>query len=448
MDFRFGEDQLALHDLAREILAKEVTPERLQSAESSPDGLDRALWETLARANLLGLAVPESLGGSGLGLLELCLLLAEVGRSVAPIPALESLVLAGLPLAELGTQTQREHWLPRLARGEVILGAVLVDADSDGAARLATRARDAATGFVLDGLDRALWETLARANLLGLAVPESLGGSGLGLLELCLLLAEVGRSVAPIPALESLVLAGLPLAELGTQAQREQWLPRLARGKAILTGALVDAGSGDSERPASRARAEGVELTRQRTSSGEIVCDLELRGVRVGPDDLLGGAPLASGAAARLRDCALAAIAATQLGVCERALEITSAYVTERKQFGVPIGSFQAVQHRAADAYVELAAMRWTTWRAAWLLSRGEPALRETAVAKFWAAEGGARIAASAQHLHAGIGVDLDYPIHRHFLWAKRLELALGAAAPELARLGRDLARTGPTAWA
>jgi hypothetical protein len=377
MDFRFSEDQLALRDLARAILAKEVTPERLRAAESSRDGVDRALWETLARANLLGLAVPESLGGSGLGLLELCLLLAEIGRAVAPVPALESLVLAGLPLAELGTQTQRERWLPRLARGEAILGAVLADADEGDAARLATRARTANGGFVLDGLERRVLAAHLAARVL---VPARMSG-GVGLF-------------------------------------------------------LVD------------PRAEGVTLTRQRTSSGEVVCDTELHGVRVGAGDLLGGAPLAAGAAARHRDQALAAIAALQLGVCERALEITSAYATERQQFGVPIGSFQAVQHRAADAYVDLEAMRWTMWRAAWLLARGEPALREIAVAKFWAAEGGARIAASAQHLHAGIGVDLDYPIHRHFLWSKRLELALGAATPELARLGRDLARTGPTAWA
>ncbi len=377
MDFRFTDDQLVLRDLAREILTKEVTPERLRAAESSRDGVDRALWETLARANLLGLAVPESLGGSGLGLLELCLLLAEVGRAVAPVPALESLVLAGLPLAELGTHAQREQWLPRLARGEVILGAALVDADADQAARLAIRTRTATGGFVLDGLERRVPAAHLAARVL---VPTRMGG-GVGLF-------------------------------------------------------LVD------------PRAEGVTLTRQRTSSREVVCDTELRGVRVGPGDLLGGAPLAAGAAARLRDCALAAIAALQLGVCERALEITSAYVTERQQFGVPIGSFQAVQHRAADAYVDLEAMRWTTWRAAWLLSRGESALRETAVVKFWAAEGGARIAATCQHLHAGIGVDLDYPIHRHFLWSKRLELALGAATPELARLGRDLARTGPAAWA
>jgi alkylation response protein AidB-like acyl-CoA dehydrogenase len=116
-------------------------------------------------------------------------------------------------------------------------------------------------------------------------------------------------------------------------------------------------------------------------------------------------------------------------------------------QFGVPIGSFQAVQHRLADCYIDLEAMRWVTWRAAWRLAERLPATRETLVAKFWAAEGGARITAAAQHLHGGIGVDVDYPIHRYFLAAKALELGLGGATQQLARLGRDLARTPPPAW-
>jgi len=116
-------------------------------------------------------------------------------------------------------------------------------------------------------------------------------------------------------------------------------------------------------------------------------------------------------------------------------------------QFGVPIGSFQAVQHRLADCYIDLEAMRWTAWRAAWKLAQGEPATREVLVAKFWAAEGGARITAAAQHLHGGVGVDVDYPIHRYFLAAKALELALGGATQQLARLGRDMARSQPPAW-
>jgi len=118
--------------------------------------------------------------------------------------------------------------------------------------------------------------------------------------------------------------------------------------------------------------------------------------------------------------------------------------IRERVQFGVPIGSFQAVQHRAADCYIDLEAMRWTTWRAVERVAEGLSATRECAVAKFWAAEGGARIAAAAQHLHGGIGVDLDYPIHRFFLRSKALELLLGGAMPQLARLGRDLAASGP----
>ncbi len=377
MDFRFSEDQIALRELARGILAKEATPERLTAVEASQDALDRALWSTLARANLLGLAVPETHGGSGFGLLELCVLLAELGRAVAPVPALETLVLAGLPIAEFGSQAQKQRWLPRIARGEAILTAALVDAHSDDPESPATRAREHGEHWILAGRKRL--------------VP-------------------------------------------GAHVADRIHVPARASGRLGLF--LVD------------PCADGVALARQRTSSFEIVCDLELRGVRVDASDLLGDAPLAEGAGSWLRDRALVTVCATQLGVCERALEITSAYVSERKQFGVPIGSFQAVQHRAADAYVDLEAMRWTTWRAACLLGRGEAALRETAVAKLWAAEGGARIAASAQHLHGGIGVDLEYPIHRHFLWSKRLELALGAATHQLARLGRDLARTGPSTWA
>jgi alkylation response protein AidB-like acyl-CoA dehydrogenase len=141
---------------------------------------------------------------------------------------------------------------------------------------------------------------------------------------------------------------------------------------------------------------------------------------------------------------AVVATCAMQVGVSERVLEVTSDYVREREQFGVPIGTFQAVQHRCADCYIDLEAIRWVTWRAVWMISRGVPATREAMVAKFWAAEGGVRIATAAQHLHGGIGSDVDYPTHRYFLWSKALELSLGSAMPQLARLGRELAQTGP----
>lgn len=339
-------------------------------------------------------------------------------------------------------------------------------------------------------VDRALWSTLADAGLLGLAVPAELGGMGFGLTELCVLLHEVGRVVAPVPVIPTLVLGGLTIAASGTAAQRQDWLAPMAAGDALLTGALLDASSADAAPPATRARrqsgawvldgalchvpavdvaarmlvpattadgvgiflvdprASGVRLTRHATSRREPLFDVTLADVRVDERELLGGdAQRGAPAVARAAACALVALSAMQVGVCERALEMTSAYVRDRVQFGVPIGSFQAVQHRLADCYIDLEAMRWVTWRAAWRLGQGLPATREVLVAKFWAAEGGARITAAAQHLHGGIGVDVDYPIHRYFLAAKALELGLGGATQQLARLGRDLARTPPPAW-
>jgi alkylation response protein AidB-like acyl-CoA dehydrogenase len=140
------------------------------------------------------------------------------------------------------------------------------------------------------------------------------------------------------------------------------------------------------------------------------------------------------------------ALAATQVGVSERALELTTRYLCEREQFGAPLGALQAVQQRCADCFIDLECLRSVTWKAAYELAQERPAAREAWIAKSWAAEAGSRIATATQHLHGGMGADVDYPIHRHFLWSKSLELALGGALPQLAALGRDMARTGPEA--
>ena len=133
---------------------------------------------------------------------------------------------------------------------------------------------------------------------------------------------------------------------------------------------------------------------------------------------------------------AAAALCAIQVGVSDRALRMAAEYTTGREQFGRPIGSFQAVQQRMADGFIDLEAIRWTTWHAAWLVAQGRPADRAARVAKFWAAEAGARIAATAQHVHGGIGIDTTYPLHRYFLWAKHNELTLGSATQQLVHLG------------
>jgi alkylation response protein AidB-like acyl-CoA dehydrogenase len=132
-----------------------------------------------------------------------------------------------------------------------------------------------------------------------------------------------------------------------------------------------------------------------------------------------------------------------QLGVTERALEMTAEYSRTRIQFDRPIGSFQAVHQRAADAYINVEAVRLTAQEAAWRLSQDLPVEGHVSVAKFWAAEGGQSAAFACQHLHGGIGIDMDYPLHRYFTWAIQIEHELGSAKHQLDRLGQEIAANG-----
>jgi 3-oxocholest-4-en-26-oyl-CoA dehydrogenase beta subunit len=329
-----------------------------------------------------------------------------------------------------------------------------------------------------DRFDAGLWAELARAGLLGVTVPESHGGMGGGLVEACLLLEEQGRTVAPVPLLPTLVLGAMPIARYGTERQRDLLLRGIPGGDTVLTAALqpdggpppVEAGRTEdgwvlegvveAVPAAGRAAAllvpagtpEGVRgflvdgaqatLEEQPVTTHEPRFRVTLDGVP--------GEPLGDDGAPELVDWlsprAVVGACALQVGVCERALRLTAEYVTGREQFGRPLGSFQAVQQRLADAYVDVEVMRWAMWQAAWRLDEGLPAAEEVAVAKAWAAEGGQRVVAAAQHLHGGIGVDVEYPLHRYTLWAKDLELWLGSANRHLARLGDLLAESEVTA--
>ncbi|HUR51359.1 MAG TPA: acyl-CoA dehydrogenase family protein, partial [Mycobacteriales bacterium] len=141
-----------------------------------------------------------------------------------------------------------------------------------------------------------------------------------------------------------------------------------------------------------------------------------------------------------LVDRVLTALAATGLGVSGRALALSADYTTHREQFGRPIATFQAVGHRLADAYIDVEGIRLTTLRAVWLLGSDLPGSDEARIAKWWSAEGGHRVAHAAQHVHGGVGIDLDYVLHRYFTWSKQLEFTLGTAQQQLLSLGATLA--------
>jgi 3-oxocholest-4-en-26-oyl-CoA dehydrogenase beta subunit len=366
MDFTLTQAQDDLGELTRAILTDRVTSQRLREIEAGGTRFDPDLWAELAKAGVLSAALPESLGGAGLGLLEQCTVLAEIGRVVAPVPYLASIVLGASALARFGRSDQQQQWAVPASRGELVIATALAEEDAEDPARPATVAEPVGDGWLLTGTKTTV-----------------LAGT----------------------------LAGLLLVPAAT-----------AEGTAVFLVAPDD---------------EGVTVTAQQVTGGDGTALVELAAVRLPADRMLGGAETVSWLAAR----ATVGLCALQLGVTERALELTAAYAQRRQQFGKPIGSFQAVAQRLADGYIDVEGIRLTLWQAAWRLASDLPCETEVATAKFWAADAGHRVAHTAVHVHGGVGVDMDGDVHRYFVAAKYNEFALGGATAQLRSIGAALSQ-------
>jgi alkylation response protein AidB-like acyl-CoA dehydrogenase len=277
-----------------------------------------------------------------------------------------------------------------------------------------------------------------------------------------------------VPYLESIVLGAGALAAFGSEALQQEWARPAVAGEKILTTALDGEmgqgpvrATGDGTRftltgtrtqvpygpiadaflvPAETDAGTtvflvgkddpGVSVTALQTTGLGSVGHLELQGVQVDSDHAIGDAVSWLSTRATLGGSAF------QLGVLERALEMTAAYATEREQFDRPIGSFQAVAQRLADGYIDIKGLRLTLTQAAWRVAEDLPSDIEVATAAFWAAEAGHRVAHTAVHIHGGVGIDMDHPVHRYFLAAKQSEFAIGGATGQLLHIGRELADT------
>jgi alkylation response protein AidB-like acyl-CoA dehydrogenase len=321
--------------------------------------------------------------------------------------------------------------------------------------------REVAFGDGATGVDLALWRELAELGLVGVGLPESVGGGGMGFAEVAIVLEEVGRAVAPVPALPVMAMAGPLLAE-----HAPDQLVGVASGERIVTVALHEP-AGDVGAPA--LEAPGGRLTGVKTAvpfgteadaflvsavDGVYLVAADAPGVTVRRQDAVDDIPDAlvtfndavgrrmcgPEGLSRLIECGQAGQAMIMAGITDRAVELTAAYVKERVQFDRPIATFQAVAQRAADARVDVEGIRLTGLQAAMRINDGLPAAEHAAVAKYWAAEGGQRVVHATTHLHGGVGVDRDYPLHRYFLWAKKQELFLGGTTASLLRLGGILA--------
>lgn len=370
MDFALNHEQEQLRDLAHQILSDHVTQERLRAVESGTEGFDRETWSAFARANLIGLAISEEHGGSGLGFLEVALVLEQIGRHVAPIPYLATVVLGAMPIDRFGNDEQKNRLLLPVASGDAILTAALIEPAGDDQTAPATTAKKDGARWRLDGVKTAVPAAHLAERVL---IPASTGSGKIGLFAL-------------------------------------------------------------------DPRSSGVDLQRQRSTNNERLSQIVLSGAVVDERDVIGNPEGGREILDWTIERTLAGLCAIELGVAAEALRMTAEYTSKREQFGKPIGSFQAVGQRAADAFIDVEAIRLTAYQAAWRLAAGLPASEEVRIAKFWAAEGGHRATYAAQHLHGGIGVDVDYPLHRYYVWSKHIELTLGSAHPQLAKLGALIA--------
>jgi alkylation response protein AidB-like acyl-CoA dehydrogenase len=370
MDFSYSEDQEALRELARKILEEQVTHDRLKEIEATEEHIDRQVWAELAKSNLLGVPFSDAYGGSGMGLPELAILLEEAGRAVAPVPLHAAVVLAGLPIAEFGSDEQKQRFLPALIAGDVLLSGALTEPGAEEPLEPQATARRDGADWVLSGTK-------------GLA----------------------------------------PYAHVADR---------------VLVAARVEGGLGvflvDPQGPGAASRR--VEVTNHEPHSM-----LELNEARVPAADVL-GEPGAQGRAIVhwVMERAMLSLCCLSVGVADRALAMTAEYTRERKQFDRPIGSFQAVHQRAGDAFIDVIGMRLSMQRALHLVEAGADASDALAVAKYWSAEAGNRVTYAAQHLHGGIGLDVDYPLHRYFLWARQISQTLGGATRQLVKIGEQLA--------
>jgi 3-oxocholest-4-en-26-oyl-CoA dehydrogenase beta subunit len=363
MDFSTTEASDDLGGLVRTITESICTPDHQRALDGLPDRFDRDLWRKLVDADILNTTAPESLGGGGFGVLEEVAVLEALGRQLAAVPYLESVVLAAGALARFGSEPLQQQWAVPAVTGQKILTVALDGEMGEGP----VQAQAAGDSFSLNGTrTQVAYATAADAFL----VP-----------------AETDAGVA------------------------------------VFLVAADDA---------------GVTVTALDTTGHGSVGAIQLQGTELAADRRVGGAEVADWLTTR----AALGRSAFQLGVLDRALEMTATYAREREQFERPIGSFQAVSSRLADGYIDIKGLRLTLTQAAWRLSEDLPADLDVASAAFWAAEAGHRVAHTAVHVHGGVGIDTDHPVHRYFLAAKQTEFAVGGATGQLLRIGRELAET------
>jgi alkylation response protein AidB-like acyl-CoA dehydrogenase len=366
MDIGFSDEQELLRDTARKFLDGECTTKFVREMMASDAAVTDDFWQQLAANGWLGITYPEEEGGSGLGLVDLVVLMEEIGRAVMPGPYPATVLLGGAAIAAAGSPAQRREWLPRIAAGEVKASLAVTEPNARwDAAGITATARESRGGFALSGTK--------------MFVPDA------------------------------------HLADVLVVAARSRDGSTMEDGVSLFLVPKDPAGLGIRRLPS-------VDETRK-------LCEVKLDNVAVPGSALLGEVHQGWAPLQQVIDRAAVALSAEMCGAAQRVLDMTVDYAKLRVAFGRPIGTYQGVKHKCADMLVEIENAKSLTYYAAWAVDEGEAdAPLAVSMAKAAASDAGRKVCAAGIQLHGGIGMTWEHDLQLYLKRAKADEVAFGDA--------------------
>jgi len=374
MNFGFNEEQELLRSTARKFFENECGSDTVRRLMETPEGISPDLWTKLAEQGWLGLVYPEAYDGMGLGLVDLVVLMEEMGRAVVPGPYFSAVLLGGLAIAEAGSEAQKKEWLPKIAAGDRRVALAWMEPS----------AQLGPAGVTLTAVEKGGQYTLSGTKLF----------------------------VHDAHTADALVVAARTRPGAGADGVSLFLLPKRTRGLEVTLLPTMD-------------------QTRK-------LCEVALSDVTIGPDALLGAAGAGWAPLTRVLDRATVALCAEMCGGAQKVLDMTVEYAKIRQAFGRPIGSYQGVKHRAADMLVDVENSKSITYYAAWALDEGAAeAPLAVSMAKAYVSDAYRRVAAAGIQLHGGIGFTWEHDLHLYFKRAKGSEFTFGDATHHRERVAQ-----------
>jgi len=364
MDLALTEEQEMLRTAGRDFLTEKFPKTVVKEIEESEKGYSPEIWREMAELGWMGLAFPDKYGGADMSFLDLAVLLEEMGKACLPGPYFSTVILGGFPILDMGSEEQKQEYLPKIANGDLLFTLALTEPNARyDAAAVTVEAIADKDGYILNGAK--------------LFVPDA------HIADYMLVVARTDKKAKP---------------EDG------------------ITIFIVD------------AKSPGISSTVLQTIANDKLCEVVFDQVKVPKENILGQLNQGWSAVQKIVERAAVAKCCEMVGCIQQALDMTVNYAKERVQYDRPIGSFQVIQHYCVDMLTDVEGTRLSTYQAAWMVSEGLPCTEGVAVAKAWAGQACQRVLALAHQVHGAIGCTIDHDLQYYTRRAKAAEVTFGDA--------------------